>query len=92
MAYYWSLAMAMAMAIGMAMARYGENSVGQSVQYAPLLPASQQELVAQDFMMHHNTDVNTAPDKNTNKYTNTNPSNSSSTMHMYDPEIKIIIH
>ena len=43
-------------------------------------------------MMHHNTDVNTDPDKNTNKYTNTNPSNSSSTVHMYDPEIKIIIH
>ncbi len=43
-------------------------------------------------MMHHNTDLNTDPDKNTNKYTNTNPSNSSSTVHMYDPEIKIIIH
>ena len=52
-----AMAMAIVKAMAMALVRYGDNPVGQSVQYAPLLPASQQELVAQDFMMHHNTNM-----------------------------------
>ena len=64
-----AMTMAIVKAMAMALVRYGDNPVGQSVQYAPLLPASQQELVAQDFMMHHNTNMNPGTDTNTPKYT-----------------------
>ena len=72
-----TIAMAMAMALSfvkamaMALVRYGDNPVGQSVQYAPLLPASQQELVAQDFMMHHNTSMNAGTHDTNIQNTNT---------------------
>ena len=75
-----AMTMAIVKAMAMALVRYGDNPVGQSVQYAPLLPASQQELVAQDFMMHHNTSMmhhntnmihimNAGTDTNTHNYT-----------------------
>ena len=71
-----AMAIAFVKAMTMALVRYGDNPVGQSVQYAPLLPASQQELVAQDFMMHHNTNMmhhntstNAGTDTNTHNYT-----------------------
>ena len=64
-----AMAMAIVKAMTMALVRYGDNPVGQSVQYAPLLPASQQELVAQDFMMHHNTNMNPGTDTTTHEHT-----------------------
>ena len=66
-----AMAMGIVIALAMAMGRYGDTPVGQSVQYAPLLPASQQDSVAQDFMMHHNTSMNAGTHDTNIQNTNT---------------------